>query len=166
MHINHKHLHWFAWINGIIIFGGTVLLVYLFFFQGSHVADFPTEPLQTVQPEFNEKGEYVPKSTFYTGEQLSYALEFCKKQAVPAEVYGYYIDTVKIAMPVLKINSPVGCHRTISTTFKIPKILPSGKYHFEVELIYQVNPIRQVRIKYRTQDFQIINNDLNTNNKI
>lgn len=161
--ITHRFMHWFALINGIIIVGGGAFLIYLAFFEGSHVVTFPQAPLMTVQPNFDSKGEFIEKKVFYTGENLTYGLEFCKTRSVPAEVYGFYIDTVQIAMPVLVINSPVGCHKTISDTFKIPKILPSGKYHFEVELRYHVNPLRTVIVKYRTEDFEIINNDIKGN---
>jgi hypothetical protein len=73
-------------------------------------------------------------------------------------MYGSYYDTVKIDMPVVEINSAIGCQKRISDYYKIPKILPSGNYHFEVELVYQVNPLREVSVKYKTQDFKIINN--------
>lgn len=161
--VTHKIIHWFIIVNAIIILGGGLLITWLAFFEGNGVATFPDAPLKTVQPQFDKNGDYVPKGTFTTGEHLTYALEFCKKLPIPAEVYGYYIDTVKIAMPVLVINTPTGCHRTISSTFKIPKILPTGIYHFEVEVRYQVNPIRTVIVKYRTEEFKIVNNDLTGN---
>jgi hypothetical protein len=156
----HKALHWFAVINGVVIIGGSLILLYLAFVDGGKPIIVYNEPVMTVEPEFNEHGDFVEKKVFYTGEQLTYAFDFCKTRNVPVEMYGSYIDTVKIDMPVVKLKSPTGCSKRISSNYKIPKILPSGMYHFEVELIYQVNPIREVKVKYRTQQFEIINNDL------
>lgn len=153
----HRFLHWFIIHNMILIIVGSVLLTYLGLFDGSRPIEIKNEPLMTVEAEFDENGNFVQKTKFKTGETLNYAFEYCKNRNIPAEMYGSFIDTVKIDMPVIKIKSPIGCGKIISSNYKIPLILPSGKYHFEVELIYQVNPIREVRVKYRTQDFQIIN---------
>ena len=144
----------------VFILAGTVILVYLSFFQGGKPIQVYNTPLQTVEEHYDENGEYIPKDTFYTGETLNYAFDYCKHVNVPVKMYGTWIDTVKIDMPVVEIKSPIGCGSRISSLYKVPKILPSGKYHFEVELVYQVNPIRQVHVKYRTQDFQIINNSV------
>lgn len=143
--------------NLFVIFAGGALLGYLRYFDGETPIVIRHEPLKMVEPTFDEEGNYQPKSVFRTGERLTYAFEYCKTRNTPAEIFGSYIDTVKIDMPSIRINSKVGCNRTISDLFKVPKILPSGKYHFEVELLYQVNPLREVRVRYRTEDFQIIN---------
>lgn len=154
---NHKILHYFFWINMPIIFLGCLLITYLAFFQGSNPIILKNEIVQTVQDYYDQEGNYVAKDTFYTGEQLTYAFEFCKNTNVSAKMYGSYYDTVKIDMPVIEINSSTGCQKRINDYYKIPKILPSGKYHFEVELVYQVNPLREVSVRYKTQDFKIIN---------
>lgn len=160
---HHKALHLFAMINGVIIVGGALILSYLAFIDGGKPIEIYDLPLKTVEPEFDVNGNFVEKKTFYTGEDLTYAFEYCKSRNIPAKMYGSYIDTVKIDMPVVEIKSPVGCGKRIASYYKVPKILPSGKYHFEVELIYEVNPIREVRVKFRTEDFQIINNDIKGN---
>lgn len=162
--MTHRVKHTFFVINGLVIFGGALIILYLAFIDGAHPVTIENpQSIQTVQHNFDSEGNYVPKDTFYTGEQLTYAIEYCKNRAVPATIYGAYIDTVKIYMPELRLNAPVGCGKTINDNFKIPKILPSGIYHFEVDVIYQVNPIRKVKVHYRTEDFNIINNDIKGN---
>lgn len=158
--LQHKTIHWFIIINSLVITIGGLIISYLYFWDGGKPIIIENQPLSTVQAKLDKDGNFVPKHTFYTGEQLTYAFEYCKTRNVPARMYGTYIDTVKIDMPVIEIKTPLGCGKKISSYYKIPKILPSGKYHFEVELIYQVNPIRQVMVKYRTEDFEIINNDI------
>lgn len=146
-------------ISTVVILFGSLVIGYLFFIDGGKPIVLSASPMPTVESMTDENGGFVPKHTFVTGEQLTYLFEYCKSRNVPVEMYGYYIDTVKVAMPVVKIKSPVGCGKVINDLYKIPKILPSGKYHFEVELIYQVNPLRQVRVTYRTEEFEIINNN-------
>lgn len=148
----------------VLITIGSLILGYLYFIDGGKPITILNDPVPTVADHLDSEGNFIRKNTFYTGEQLNYEFDYCKFRDVPAEMYGSYIDTVKIDMPVVKLKSPVGCGKKISSYFKVPKILPSGTYHFEVELIYQVNPIREVRVKYQTADFQIINNDITGNN--
>ena len=157
---HHRTIHWFVIINSIIISVGLLILGYLYFFDGGKPITIYNDPLVTVEDHLDKNNQFIPKKVFKTGETLNYKIEYCKSRNVPAKMYGTYIDTVKIDMPVVEIKSPIGCGERISSLYKIPKILPSGLYHFEVELIYQVNPIREVRVKYRTEDFQIINNDI------
>lgn len=161
--VNHKVLHWFVLINSVIIVIGSTILLYLFFVDGGRPIVIFNEPLTTVADHLDENGNFIPKKVFRTGETLNYEFEYCKIRNVPAKMYGTYIDTVKIDMPVIEIKTPIGCGSRIANFYKIPKLLPSGTYHFEVELIYQVNPIREVRVQYRTEDFEIINDDIKGN---
>lgn len=161
--MTHKVKHTFFIVNGMIILAGAIIIVFLAFIDGGKPVEIFNNPIQTVQPHFDSEGNYIPKDTFYTGEQLTYAIEYCKYRAVPATIYGAYIDTVKIYMPEIRFNAPVGCGKIINDNFKIPKILPSGIYHFEVDVVYQVNPLRKVKVHYRTEDFSIINNDIKGN---
>ena len=137
---------------------GSLFIVYLAFFQGSNPITLKTDTVKTVEPYYDDNGDYIPKRIFRTGEQLTYAFEFCKNTKIPAKMYGAYYDTVKIDMPVIEVSSAEGCQKRISDYYKIPAILPSGVYHFEVELVYQVNPLREVHVWYKTETFQIINN--------
>ena len=159
----HKFLHWFIIHNMILITVGSAILLYLAFFDGGKPIEVLNNPVQTVEATPDKDGNFIPKKVFYTGEMLAYEFDYCKSRNVPAKMYGSYIDTVKIDMPVVELKSPVGCGEKISSYYKVPKILPSGVYHFEVELVYQVNPIREVRVKYRTVEFNIINNDIDGN---
>lgn len=153
----HKVLQWYFWSNVTIIFAGSILLTYLAFFQGSNPVTLESHVMKTVQPYYDDEGNTIPKDTFTTGEHLTYEFNFCKHTSAPAKMYGAYYDTVKIDMPVVEVNTEKGCQKRISGYYKIPAILPSGKYHFEVELVYQVNPLREVHVWYKTEDFTIIN---------
>lgn len=151
--------YWILDLSTALIIVGSALIGYLYFIDGSTPISVNRIPALTVEPHKDSQGNYVEKHIFYTGEQLTYLFEYCKNRNTPVEMYGYYIDTVKVAMPVVKLKSPVGCDAVISDHYKIPRILPSGKYYFEVELVYQVNPLRKVSVIYRTEEFQIINNN-------
>lgn len=157
---HHKTLHLFALVNAIVIVGGSMVLCYLAFIDGGKPIQIYDQPVMTVEPSTDENGNPVEKRVFYTGEDLNYVIDYCKHRNVPAKMYGSYIDTVKIDMPVVEIKIPVGCGSRISSYYKVPKILPSGIYHFEVELVYEVNPLREVSVKFQTQEFEIINNDI------
>lgn len=152
-----KHLHWFAWINAFVIIGGLSIIGYLRFFDNSAPIVIHNSPIPTVERKMNTDGTFKEKKVFHTGEQLTYGLDYCKTTDIPAEMYASFIDTVKIDMPVVKIKSPVGCTKKIVDIYKVPAILPTGLYYLEVEAVYQVNPLREVRVRYRTQDFTIIN---------
>lgn len=152
-----KLTHWLLDVATMLIVFGSLLISYLYFIDGANPITFSSDTMPVVQALPDSAGAYLPKKTFYTGEQLTYLVKYCKYRNVPVEIYGAYVDTVRISMPVVKLKSPVGCGEGVNDLYKIPKILPTGKYHFEVELIYQVNPLRQVRVTYRTEDFEIIN---------
>lgn len=156
--IKENFVVWVLKINLAIIFIGGALIIYLYFFQGSNPVELESNVVKTVEPFRNEEGKVIPKHTFYTGELLTYEFNFCKNVKVPAKMYGAYYDTVKIDMPMVEVNSEKGCQERIASYYKIPAILPSAKYHFEVRLVYQVNPLREVTVTYKTEDFNIINN--------
>lgn len=152
-------LEWFIVANLTVIFLGSILIVWLMFFQGSNpmVVRGDAQALPTVQPELDETGNFIPKNTFYSGEQLTFGIDFCKNIDVEGKMYGTYVDGVKIDMPVVEVKTQsLGCHRRIASNYIVSAILPSGEYHFEVDVAYKVNPLRTVHVKYQTQKFNII----------
>lgn len=151
----------FFFVNACIIIGGLLIMAYLYFIDGSNVLILYNLPAPTVEANFDSNGNFIDKKEFKSGEYLSYGVDYCKNRTTPAKLYGSYIDTAKIDMPVVEVIEAKGCGKSIVTLYKIPPMLPTGTYHFEVEIVYQVNPLRKVSVKYKTQDFKIINNVLN-----
>ena len=56
-------LEWFIVANLTVIFLGSILIVWLMFFQGSNpmVVRGDAQALPTVQPELDETGNFIPK---------------------------------------------------------------------------------------------------------
>ena len=151
---------WYLWINSTLIIGGLLIIAYLLFIDGSNplrIEDTVNGEVATVEPMFDGGGNFVNKTTFKTGEPVAVGVTYCKNRNVPATIHARFVDTAIIDMPDAQSNVPSGCGKVIIDDFRVPKLLPTGKYYLKLEIEYQVNPLRTVRVPFRTVDFQIIN---------
>jgi len=95
------------------------------------------------------------KYTYVVGEPFTYHAHFCKRGDYSSTIIRTLHDGVIYIFPAILSHSDQGCYDFISTTTETPNV-PSGTYVFETEVIYKVNPLREVSYKVRSNEFEII----------
>lgn len=152
--------HWFVAINALVIFVGMAVIGFLVYIDGSaplKLFNTINGEVPTVEPHVDSQGNFVLRDTFSTGEAVTYGIEYCKDRRVPATVRAFFVDTAMVEMPAVESNWDAGCGKLIIDDFVVPRFLPTGSYYLRVEVEYRVNPLRTVKVEYRTTDFTIIN---------
>jgi hypothetical protein len=117
-----------------------VFLVAFWLFYPYQTITFNKLPYQT------EKLEYVQGDTAY------YTIDYCKYTDITPTIRKFFVDGLRIQAEEHESKLTPGC-RTQRISVKIPKSLPAGKWHVEVESTYQLNPIRTVTTKNETNWF-------------
>lgn len=126
-----------------------VATVALFLFWGL----YPYEVIRFNSPTLEmQKNEYV------VGEPLTFRTNYCKTGNYQATVVRTIRDGVIYLYPTVTTHSDEGCYDFISTTNGTPNV-PTGMYTFQQEIIYHVNPIRDISYTISTGEFKITNNN-------
>ena len=89
------------------------------------------------------------------GTDLEYLLDYCKHTDVIPSVTRKFIDGIIYAVPSSGVGLKEGCGKVV-LSIPIPKSLPTGVYHLETNLNYQINPIRVINIEYSTDKFTVV----------
>ncbi len=98
------------------------------------------------------------KQEYKVGEVLTYRTAFCKRGNYIAHQMRRLEDGVVYLFPDLSSSTTEGCLDFISTSTTVPNV-PTGEYFFEIEFIYKVNPIREVRYTMHSNRFKIVNDN-------
>lgn len=98
------------------------------------------------------------KQVYEVGEPLTYRSNFCKTGDYSSTIIRTLRDGVIYLFPVIVSKSEEGCYDFISTTTETPNV-PSGTYVFETEVIYKVNPLKEVTYHYKSNEFEIVNDN-------
>ncbi len=106
--------------------------------------------------EFNQTPFEVKSKTVKRGEHLVYTVDYCKNSKVEPTVSKSFIDGVIYQIPF--DSQPFleeGCHKLDFQVY-IPKALPPSKYKIVFSYIFQVNPIKEIKINSETVIFEVI----------
>ncbi len=140
-----KNKYLFYIINGIIIFV-VMLLLYI-----SCLLFYPYKPAEFLNVPFPVENDSV-----YQGEMLRYYIHYNKKMDVPVKVTQTLINHVQINFPPSATRFPVGNYKVVNNDIMIPTFIDPGKAYLMVTFIYHVNPLREITITTRTEDFYIL----------
>jgi len=105
---------------------------------------------------YNDTAFETVKQVYEVGEPLTIRTSFCKEGEYEATIYRSLRDGIVYRFPVIGSSVGEGCHDFISETTEIPNVL-SGKYIFQVEVIYKPNPLREIKYTVETNEFEIVN---------
>lgn len=107
--------------------------------------------------------QLLTERTEYTqGDDTFYRVSYCKYMDLKPEVSKHFVDGLIFNAEQTSANLEMGCSGQ-AVYLHIPSTLPPGNYHIEIELKYQVNPIRTVTVKNTSNWFTVKanpNNDL------
>ena len=94
------------------------------------------------------------------GDILIYEVDSCKYKSVPATVTRRFVDeqSTRYPQPTEVSNIKEGC-----SVIRVPVAIPqlhSGIWYMELEISYQVNPLRTENYHFTTEKFNIIDDTL------
>lgn len=128
---------------------------YFFVFLLAFWAFWPYQPLVIKN--------YSPADTVHTssliyhmGDAVGYTLNYCKNTSVPATVTRILVDGQQILLSGDGGSLAQGCHEALVQTAIIPTTINPGKYHLDITVHYQMNPIQNVAVHYVTNSFSVI----------
>jgi hypothetical protein len=139
-----RYTSWVLNLMSIIMVVGVGILLYWEF------ADY-----DILEPQ---PGNYsLDKEVYTNGETLNIHFKICKKKNIRERIIGRFVDGVIFSTPDLQSNFDVQCYDTFITKASIPDTLPAGNYVYEEQVIYKVNPIREVSYTFTTPRFEVVN---------
>lgn len=122
---------------------------------------YPYKGLTDVPQPFKIAQTTAPKGTLVT-----YTVSYCVDQALPLPLTVHR----SLELQSLDPNAPLGSlpiappieyeitQRCETRDFFVglPMYVPVGKYHIHTQTTLQVNPIRQIRQAWQTEDFEVV----------
>lgn len=110
-------------------------------------------PVEIIRSNVKEYKVLTPVVT--VGGNLIYQIDSCKLMDVQGTVYRSFVDDVRY--PTISSTGIVrpGCRKT-NVEITVPNFVEPGKYHLELDVVYQVNFLRTQTYHFRTQDFKVI----------
>ena len=111
---------------------------------------FPYNPLEVEEPL------KVLNSPVRAGEGVVYAVDYCKYAQLPATVSKSINNHFKIDYNNIQTKAISGCRQDIGSA-KVPKYFEAGdEYYLSWKACYQMNPLREVCVLYRSETFEVI----------
>ena len=89
------------------------------------------------------------------GDVLLFHLCVCKYTNTPTTIGRRFVNDVVISLPPLVATGQKGC-KEYDVPVLIPDILPPGVYYLDMTATNRVNPLREITVHYRTEEFEII----------
>ncbi len=88
------------------------------------------------------------------GANVTYLVDACKYIGVRSTVTRTFADGVRYPSTTSSNNISTGCKKT-KVSIPVPNYVPAGKYHLDLDIVFQVNPFRQVSYHFQTESFQV-----------
>lgn len=132
-------------INIVIIFMGIIVFMYLEFVDGSF------------KPIVDITDLHTKETVYHRGQTIQIVSTFCKQKAVVTHLQWSLIDHVVTDFPEQNKTGPSGCFKDKVTDIgTIPMTLsPGNDYYLEDTVIYQINPLRSIEYKFKSNLFEI-----------
>lgn len=121
---------------------GAIILIFLLFF-----------PYKVVTINSPQK---VLTPIVKAGEAVTISSDYCKYIAIGGTASKDLVGG-DISLPLTPVfsNTPTGCHIVIRA-YIVPSFTPPGKYKITTTTVYHVNFLRDVSVKYETEEFTVI----------
>lgn len=104
---------------------------------------------------------HVDTPVLHAGDILKYTLDYCKFTDVTPTTHAILVDGQQIPLTPGPQGTGLlkGCH-SIQRLVAIPETINPGRYYYNKELDYQVNPFRTEKIYYYTEYFDVVRKDI------
>ncbi len=89
------------------------------------------------------------------GDYVQYVAHYCKHFDLTETISRELLDGFVLSLPTVTSNRPLGCHYEVFAV-QIPEQARPGKYKLGLTIEYHPNPMRWVRYKYDTPEFEVM----------
>jgi hypothetical protein len=116
---------------------------------------YPYKPIETFPKPY--KIVYPPSRVVKQGEFITYEFQYNKTSPIIPVVTRKFVDG--LIFNVSGVQYPTVTEEGTGTAraqVDIPETLPPGKYHLQIEAVYQMNPVRQYHNDSVTETFEVI----------
>lgn len=138
------------WSLNVVVIAVFVFIAIIFYWL--------LRPYEVITPL---EGNYeIDKMVYMQGERFDIHLRICKNIQIKEDVFGRFIDGVIFSVPENTSNFEKGCYDTIISSVKIPRTLPTGDYIYREQIVYKVNPLREITYTFETPKFSVIDDGL------
>lgn len=111
-----------------------------------------TYPFEVVK--LNKAPFEIEKEVYTAGDTVSYTLDFTKKLNYKPKISYFLVNGFVYPLSKAGLSRPVGKQvRTLNLT--IPKETPPGIYHIQIDLEYEINPLRKILYSWSSEDFKV-----------
>lgn len=89
------------------------------------------------------------------GGVVRHKYDVCINNDVPVRIQKEIVNGFHVALSPVDARPGIMCGEIITST-KIPDFMPEGTYYITMSGTMKVNPIRDITIKWRTQEFKVV----------
>jgi hypothetical protein len=126
----------------------------LFLFYIGYCLFFPVKVLKLGADHYK-----LTKTTFAQGEMLTFYCDYEKFIPSSATVIRYFVDDIVYQLPVTQTSNPIGKHKFINRSIRVPDSLPPGEYKLRAIVTYRLNPFREEEFRMETGIFKVVSNE-------
>lgn len=138
-----------------ITFGRTVfLLLFGILLNVSYIAYLKLWPVQTVH--YNNDTFEIKNSPLHAGDTLIYEVDYCRYTRLDAHFTRTLVGDSIITFPEQNSNVEPGCRKVEVRNTTIPSYVPPGRYHLELTVCFDINPIRTICHYPKTEEFEVV----------
>ena len=132
----------------------TLFSAFVFIVILTYWSAYPYKPLV-----INKQPFHVISKEVKAGGILNYEIDYCKNTTLVSHISRSFVNGLLFTMPVVEGANKLGCGVN-NILMKVPEELPAGEYTLEINYKYQVNPIREISVKIKSEPFRVIGIDV------
>lgn len=99
-------------------------------------------------------GSRLLETDVKAGDAIHYELDYCKYTKKHALLTKSFVDGVVYRTVTKVSNVPCGCGTAIIAV-DVPDHLPPATYYIRADILYKMNPIREIEVQYETDRFNV-----------
>ncbi len=130
-----------------------IIIVFTLVLSGyiGYLLFYPFEPASLGNVPFPVENKIIKQ-----GERVRYFVEYHKLMNVPARANHQLVNHVQINFSDVASFLPKGDYEVWNHDITIPEFVSPGKYYLVITWTYKINPIREIVISSRTEEFEVI----------
>ena len=97
----------------------------------------------------------VDQKIYKPGECLRIYTEYTRYTDIQSIAVIRFTDGITFTMLPMVFQKSPGTYKGYSLTVRIPDVLPPGRYFLDVNFTYEMNPLRDIVVNARTQEFTV-----------
>lgn len=142
-----KHFY-FTIFNIIVIFLGFSAFVFFRYIDGTFLPVVEVSSMETTKNEYR------------IGEMVKINISYCRNKRTPTYFYWKMYNHIATEFTPKRLTaeqvSETGCRTKISDVEIIPKNTEIGPHYLELSVTYEVNSLRKIEYKFKTNEFNVI----------